>query len=113
MADLSVAMICGLLDGHFYRCFDGATSTSKTEALDGVLGWRYTPPSHQVVRPRLLVAGGRMRDSDNIDNGGEDFALDCFLILLAGPFLLIFKDQFVFSFLQGPCCKMYPPSFII
>jgi hypothetical protein len=99
MADLSVAMICGLLDGHFYRCFDGATSTSKTEALDGVLGWRYTPPSHQVVRPRLLVAGGRMRDSDNIDNGGEDFALDCFLILLAGPFLLIFKDQFVFSFL--------------
>ena len=106
MADRAVAMICGWCRSS--HCFDGALSTSKTEAPDGVLGRRFTPPSHQVVRPRLLVAGGRRRDSNNIDAGGEDSELDCFSVFLAGSFLLKSEDQFVTFFFQGPSCNLYP-----
>lgn len=113
MDDKIVAMICGCEDRRSSRRVDGAPSTSKSEALDRVLGWRYTPPSHQVVRPRLLVAGGRRRGSDEIIAGGEDLVLDCFSLFFAGSFLLTSKDQLVISFSQGPFCKMYPPLYIM
>jgi len=98
MADLSVAMIYGPHDGHLSRCIDGAPTTSKTEALDGVLGRRYTPHSHQVVLPRLLIAVGRMRDYDDIDAYGEGTSLDCFSIFFAWSFFVNF---------QGPACILF------
>jgi hypothetical protein len=113
MVDMIVAMIRGQEDRRSCRRFNDASSTSNSEALDGVLGRRFSPPSHQVVRPRLLVAGGRMRDSDEFVVGGEGSVFDCFSVFLAGSFLSISKDQFVFSFSQGPSCKMFPPTEII
>ena len=97
MVDIVVAMISGT-EGHQSRCFDGASTTSKTEALDGDLDRRHTPPNHQVVCPRWLVAGGRMRDPDDEDGGGEDPVLDCVPLFFAGSFFLISEDQSITFF---------------
>jgi hypothetical protein len=112
MVDMFVAMICGRVCRSSRR-LDGALSTSRLEAPDGVLHRRYTPPSIQVVRPRVLVVGGRSRGSDDIVAGGEDFALDCFFIFFARSFLLNSKDQSVIPFFRGPSCICTHRSFII
>lgn len=92
MVDMFVAMICGR-ECRSSRRLDGALSTSRSEAPDGVLDRRYTLPSIQVVRPRVLVVGGRTRGSEDIVAGGEDFALDCFFIFFARSFLLNSKTR--------------------
>lgn len=112
MVDMFVAIICGRVC-RSSRCLDGALSTSRSEAPDGVLHRRYTPPSIQVVRPRVLVVGGRSRGSEDIVVGGEDFALDCFFIFSARSFLLNSKDQSVIPFFWGPSCNCTHRSFII
>ena len=68
MVDMDVAMICGRQDCRPSRRFYGTLSTSNKEAPDGDLDRRFTPPSHQVVRPRLLVAGGRERQVEREDH---------------------------------------------
>ena len=91
----AVALLATAIYGH-----EGGQSstTSKTEALDGDLGRRHSPPNHQVVCPRWLVAGGRMRDPDDEDGGGEDPVLDCVPLFFVGSFLLISEDQSITFF---------------
>ena len=105
--DIDVAAIRG--DGHLSRRADGALSTSKLEALDGDFGRRCTPLNQQVVCPRWLIAGGRIRDLVDDEHGGDDPGLDRVLEIPAGSFLLNAGTALEAFILQGSLCNLYPP----
>jgi hypothetical protein len=105
MANKLVAMICGLDDGHFSRCFASASTTSLLEALKKIPTGATHLPAAKWFRPRQQVAGGRHR---SLIAGGEDSGLDRVSVFFLGSFLLFARTCFPFVFLQGPLCKMYP-----